>query len=117
MNRFLRRLLITTLSLGVSAKLVAGIHIDSILTLVISAFMLNVVVTFIRPVITIFTLPFTVLTFGIFLLIVNGVTLAITAWFMPGFTIDSFGAAVVGWIVLSLTGMVASKFIDKKEKK
>ncbi len=117
MNRFLRRLLITALSLGLTSKLVHGISIDSLLTLVLSSFVLNVVVTFIRPIITLLTLPFTLVTFGLFLLVVNGITLSITAWLMPGFTIDSLGSAVTGWIVLFLSGMVVSLFIDKKEYK
>lgn len=116
MNRFLYRLTTTALSLGITAALVKGIHIDNFLTLVISALMLNIVVTFIRPIITVLTLPFTILTFGIFLLVVNGITLAITAWLMPGFTINTFMDAIIGWIVLFFSGMIISHFIDKNEK-
>ncbi len=115
MNKFLRRLISTILSLGLTSLLVPGIEIENFLVLVISSFMLNVVVTVIRPILKLLALPFTLLTFGLFLLVVNGITLSITAWFIPGFTIHSFGSAVIGWIVLSLSGMLVSVFIDKRD--
>lgn len=110
---FLQRLITTALSLGLASALVKGIHIDNLLTLVISSFMLNIVVAFIRPLITLITLPFTILTFGIFLLVVNGITLGITAWLMPGFSIDGLGAAIIGWIVIFLSGLFVNYFIEE----
>lgn len=117
MNHFIIRLVSTALSLGLMQALVKGIHIDSLLTLFISAFILNVMVTFVRPVITFLTLPFTILTMGLFLLVVNGVTLALTALIMPGFTIDSFGSAIIGWIVLFFTSMFVNSFTDRDKKR
>ena len=115
MNLFLQRLLTTAISLGVASALIKGIHIDSILTLFISSFMLNVVVAFIRPILTLLTLPITIFTFGIFLLVVNGITLGITAWLIPGFSIDGLGSAMLGWIVIFLSGLVVNYFIEEFE--
>ncbi len=116
MKKFLKHLFVTALSLGVTAHFVDGIHISSIPVLIISSFLLNIVITVIKPILTFFTLPFTILTFGLFLLVVNGMTLSITAFFMPGFHIDTFGSAVVGWIVLSLSNLVVGLFVDKDDK-
>jgi putative membrane protein len=65
----------------------------------------------IRPVILILTLPLTVLTLGFFVLIVNGISLAIAAWLVPGFHIVGLWSATLGAIIVGLTGWAASAFI------
>lgn len=114
---FLTRLFISSLSLGVAAYLVDGIYIDSLMTLIISAFLLGIVNAIIRPALFVLTLPISILTLGIFVLILNALMLGLVAYLMPGFTIDSFSAAFWGWLILSLTSWLASKiFIDKKSR-
>ena len=65
----------------------------------------------IRPVILILTLPLTVITLGLFILVVNGISLTLVAWLMPGFTISGLVAAVLGSIVVGLTSWLASSFV------
>jgi len=65
----------------------------------------------IRPIILILTLPLTVLTLGLFILIVNGISLALVAWLVPGFHVAGLGSATVGAIVVGLTSWVASAFV------
>ena len=65
----------------------------------------------IRPVILILTLPLTVLTLGLFILVVNGISLYLVAWLVPGFSVSGLGAAVLGSIVVGLTGWFASAFV------
>lgn len=114
---FITRLFISALSLGVAAYLVKGIYIDSLLTLLISAFLLGIVNAVIRPVLFILTLPISILTLGIFVLILNALMLGFVAYLIPGFSINSFGAAFWGWLILSITSWIGSKiFIDKKNK-
>lgn len=114
---FLTRLFISSLSLGVAAYLVRGIYIDSLMTLIISAFLLGIVNAVIRPVLFVLTLPISILTLGIFVLILNALMLGLVAFLMPGFTIDSLGAAFWGWLILSITSWIGSKvFIDKKKR-
>ena len=112
MNNFLKRLLITTLSLGVASYLINGIVIHGGLTLVIAAMVFNIVNTFIRPILLILTIPFTIVTFGLFLFILNGMMLAITAAVLPGFYITSIGSAVIGWMVMSITSWLAGAILD-----
>src|SRR6267378_2304066 len=111
MRGFLVRLLITALGLWVADQLLAGIGFDSTGALIVSALLLGVVNAVIRPIILILTLPLTVLTLGLFILIVNGISLALVAALVPGFHIAGLWSATVGAIIVGLTSWAASAFI------
>jgi putative membrane protein len=65
----------------------------------------------VRPILIFFTLPLTFLTLGLFLLVVNAITFGLAAWFVPGFQVSGFWAALFGSIVMSLIAAVLSMFI------
>jgi putative membrane protein len=111
MKGFLLRLLITALGLWVADQLLSGITITGTGALIVSALLLGIVNAVIRPVILILTLPLTVLTLGFFVLIVNGISLAIAAWLVPGFHIAGLWSATLGAIIVGLTSWAASAFI------
>jgi putative membrane protein len=111
MRGFFVRLLITALGLWIADELLAGIAFDSTRALIVSALLLGVVNAFIRPIILILTLPLTVLTLGFFILIVNGISLALVAALVPGFHIAGLFSATVGAILVGLTSWAASAFI------
>ena len=111
MRGFFVRLLITALGLWVADRLLAGIGFDSTGALIVSALLLGVVNAVIRPIILILTLPLTVLTLGLFILIVNGISLALVGWLVPGFHITGLGAATVGAVIVGLTSWAASAFV------
>lgn len=110
--RFLIRLVISALSLGLAAYTVPGIHVDGALTLVVAAFLMGLVNAFVRPLLIILTLPITILTLGLFLLIVNAATFALVAWMLPGFSIDGFWSALLGWLVVSVVSALASRITE-----
>jgi putative membrane protein len=116
MRGFVVRLLITALGLWVADRLLSGISITGTGALIISALLLGVVNAIIRPVILILTLPLTVLTLGFFVLIVNGISLAIAAWLVPGFQIAGLWSATLGAVIVGLTGWAASAFIGGSGK-
>jgi putative membrane protein len=116
MRGFVVRLLITALGLWVADQLLGGITITGTGALIISALLLGVVNAIIRPIILILTLPLTVLTLGFFILIVNGISLAIAAWLVPGFQIAGLWSATLGAIIVGLTGWAASAFIGGSGK-
>jgi putative membrane protein len=116
MRGFVVRLLITALGLWVADQLLSGITITGTGALVISALLLGIVNAVIRPIILILTLPLTVLTLGFFILIVNGVSLAIAAWLVPGFHVAGLWSATIGAIIVGLTGWAASAFIGGSGK-
>ena len=111
MAGFLVRLLVGALGLWLAAKLVPGMQIHGVWTLLGAAFLLGAVNAFVRPAAILLTLPFTILTLGLFLLVVNAAMLGIVAWLLDGFQLASFGSALFGSIIVSLTGWVASWWI------
>lgn len=111
MKGFLIRLLITALGLWVADRLLPGIVITGAGSLIVSALLLGLVNAVIRPVILMLTLPLTVLTLGLFVLIVNGISLGIAAWLVPGFHIAGLWSATLGAVIVGLTGWVASAFV------
>ena len=111
MRGFVFRLLITALGLWAARAIVPGITITGWGNLIIAALLLGIVNAVIRPVLIILTLPFTILTLGLFILIVNGISLALVAWVMPGFTLSGLGAAILGALVVGLTSWFASSFV------
>jgi putative membrane protein len=91
-----------------------GIHLAGPLSLFLAALVLGVVNAIVRPVMLVLTLPITVVTLGLFLLVLNGAMLGLAALIVPGFIIDGFWTALFGAIIVSLTGMLASWFIGPK---
>jgi putative membrane protein len=108
---FLARLLITALGLWVAATIVPGFHIEGAGNLVIAAVVLGIVNAVVRPIVFILTLPLTVLTLGLFILVVNGISIALVAWLIPGVTVSGLLAATLGALVVSATGWLASSFV------
>ncbi len=111
MRGFLLRLLITALGLWAASAIVHGIVFSGFGTLIIAALLLGIVNAVIRPLILILTLPLTLLTLGLFILIVNGISLALVAALVPGFSVSGLWAATLGAIVVSLTSWLGSAFV------
>lgn len=101
-------LLINALALYLIDFLFVGISFNSWQSLLVSAIVLGIVNSFIRPVIQLLALPISILTLGIFALIVNAAMLALAAWIVPGFHIATFWTAFWGAIVLSITSTFLS---------
>jgi len=111
MMGFFFRLLITALGLWAATKIVPGVQINGWGNLLVAALLLGIVNAVIRPVILILTLPLTVLTLGLFILVVNGISLSVVAWLMPGFTLSGLGSAILGSVIVGLTSWFASTFV------
>jgi putative membrane protein len=111
MKGFFFRLLITALGLWAAATIVPGVQIRGWGNLVVAALLLGLVNAVIRPVILILTLPLTVLTLGLFIFVVNGISLAVVAWLMPGFALSGLSDAILGSIVVGLTSWIGSAFV------
>lgn len=114
MAGFVLRLLVVALGLSLASALVPGITVTGLGTLLGAALLLGIVNAVIRPLLVILTLPITVLTLGLFLLIINAAMLGLVAWMFDNFTIAGFGSAFIGAIVVSLTGWLASYFIGPR---
>lgn len=108
---FIIRVLIVALGLWVAAHVVPGIHYNSYGDLLIAALLLGIANAIVRPILVILTFPITILTLGLFLLVINGLMLELVAFFFHGFHVHGLIAAIFGAIVVGLTGWVASWFI------
>lgn len=102
---FFAHLIITAGLLLIVANLVAGIQVDGWGAAILGALVLGLANACVRPLMILLTLPLTVLTFGLFLLVVNGITLQLMAALTPGIKIEGCGAAIIGSIVLALLNM------------
>jgi putative membrane protein len=111
MRGFFFRLVITALGLWAAATIVPGVSFTGWRALLVAALLLGVVNAIVRPILVILTLPITLLTLGLFIFVVNGISLALVAWAVPGFHLASLGASVLGALVVSVTGWFASSFV------
>jgi putative membrane protein len=111
--RFLLHWLVVAAALWVATYLLPGVRVSSTGTLLLAALVLGLVNALVRPVLFIVTLPITVITLGLFYLVVNGLAFGLAAALVPGFTVRSFGSAVLGALVVSvvswLLGSLASE--------
>lgn len=114
MNGFLLRWFIGSLGLWLAATIVPGVNVEGVGTLMIAALLLGVVNAVVRPLLIILTLPITVITLGLFLLVINAAMLALVAWALLGLTIDGFFSALLGSIVISAVAWLASWFIGPR---
>ncbi|WP_187387627.1 phage holin family protein [Weissella muntiaci] len=114
---FLQRLIINAITLLALAGFFSqGLHIDSIFTAFMAALILGVLNALVRPVLQLLALPLTILTFGIFGLIVNGAVLWMTAALVgSGFRFASFGWAVLISIVMWLVNLIVSSFLARND--
>ena len=115
----LLRWILNTLALFVVVTLVPGFHYHSIVSLAIAALVLGLLNAIVRPILFFLTLPLTIVTLGLFLIVLNAIMLELTAWFLPprDFRIDSFGAAVIGAIVLAVVSWVTNRIGQKPERR
>lgn len=114
MAGFILRGLIAALGLWLATELVKGISIDTPLTLVIAGLLLGLVNAIVRPVAVLLTLPFLIVTLGLFLLVVNAAMLGLVAALLPGFHIMGFWPAFLAAIIVSVTSWIGSGFVGSK---
>lgn len=110
MAKFLVRLVFAALGLWVASQIVPGVHVSNTGTLIVAALLLGIVNAIVRPVVFILTLPITVLTLGLFLLVVNAAMIGLVAMLLGGFRVDGLGpgilAAIVTGVISWIGGMV-----------
>lgn len=102
MKRFLIHWLVIALALWVTAYILPGVNVDSTQSLAIAAIVLGLVNALIRPVLTILTLPITVVTLGLFYLVVNGLTFLLASKLVSGFHVAGFWWAIAGALMVSI---------------
>jgi len=111
---FLVRAVIVALGLWLATLWVPGVRIDSPSTLILAGLLLGMVNSIVRPIAIVLTLPFTIVTLGLFLLVINAGMVALVAWMLPGMHLAGFWSAFWTAVLVSLVSMVGSWFVGPK---
>ena len=101
-TRFLSKIIVTSFGVIITAKLLPGIYVPNYIVAIIVAMVLSLLNTFVKPLLLLLTIPATLLTLGLFLLVLNAFMILLTASIVEDFKVDSFGAAFLFSIILSL---------------
>lgn len=109
--KFLIRLLVSACGLWISSKLISGIYIDSWITLVLASFILGLVNAVIKPILVFLTFPITVISLGIFLVVINGAMIGLVAWTLPGFAIAGLFPAILCWLIMAFISGLAHEMV------
>jgi putative membrane protein len=114
-HSFWFRWLANTGAILLAGLLVSGVHVAGLPGAAVAALVLAAVNAVVRPLLIFFTLPITILTLGLFVLVVNGLSVGLAAWISGGlFDIDGLFAAILAWIVISLTNWIVSSLFRRK---
>ena len=112
---FLLRVLLNGLAIVAAAFFVPGMSVTGPVPALIAGLVLGLVNALVRPILVILTLPFTLITLGLFLLVVNTICLALTAALVPGFSISGFLAAFVGALLVTIVSWILSALTRDKD--
>ena len=116
--RFLARLLLNGVAIIVAAWLLPGIHITGPLPALVAGVILGFVNAIVRPVLFLLTLPFTLITLGLFIFVLNAICFGLTAWLVPGFSVDGFWWALLGALLVSIVSWILNGvFVGKRERR
>jgi putative membrane protein len=107
--RLLLSLIINAIAVSIASYILPGVHVASLQTVLVVAVVLGVVNTFLRPVLMLLTLPITLITLGLFTLVINGLLVLLVTWIVPGFQVDNFFWAILFSLVVSLVSWFLAK--------
>jgi putative membrane protein len=113
MARFLIHTVVLAIAIWLTAQVVPGITVASWGALALAALVLGVVNAVVRPVLVLLTLPITVLTLGLFYLVVNGMAFGLAAALVPGFQLASWTAAILGALLTSVFSWFLGIFVKR----
>ncbi|MBZ8183015.1 phage holin family protein [Oscillatoria salina] len=114
MPQFILTWLATAASLLITAWIVPGLTITNITAAIVAAAVLGFVNAFVKPILVLFTLPLTILTLGLFLLVVNAIALGLVGYLSPGFVVAGFFPALIGSFVLSFVSGLINQFLPEE---
>jgi putative membrane protein len=113
---FVLRVIVNALAIVLAGHVVSGIRVDGILAAAGAGLVLGIINALVRPVLVILTLPITLFTLGLFLLVLNGFCLWLVAALVPGFHVTGFGAAFLGALIVSAASWVVTAFVSDTGK-
>ncbi|MBJ19707.1 MAG: phage holin family protein [bacterium] len=114
MAGLLVRLAISSVGLWVASALVPGISVANTATLLWAALLLGIVNAIVRPIAVLLTLPITLLSLGLFLWVINAAMIGLVAQLLDGFNVAGFGSALLGAMIVSLTGWIGNAYVGER---
>ncbi len=117
MIRFILRAVAAAIGFWLAAKFVPGVHVGTWQSLLAAGLVLGVINALVRPILVLLTLPLTLITLGLFLLVVNGLTVWLVTVFIHGVQIHGLLAAVLTAIIISLVSWAAGSLINRADER
>jgi putative membrane protein len=114
--RFILRVLIAAAGLWLAARIIPGVTADGWKTLIIAGFLLGIVNAIVRPVVTVLTFPLTIITLGLFLLVVNAAMIGLVAWFLDGLAVAGLWAGVQAAVVTGIVSWIGQVLLGDAER-
>ncbi len=111
---FLLRVLINAVAIYLAAAIVPGLEITGLPAALGAGLVLGLINAIVRPVLVVLTLPVTLLTLGLFLFVLNGLCLWLTSVVVKSFEVHSFGAAVLGALLVSVVSWILTAFVSDR---
>ena len=111
MRAFFIRLIVCAAGIAAAAWIVPGVSITGPATLLLAALLMGLINAIVRPVAIVLTLPATIVTLGLFLLVVNAAMFGLVAWLLDDFVVTGFWPALFGWLIVWFVSWLASAFI------
>ena len=106
--------IVSTIAILITAYILPGVHVSGLLAAFVLAVVLGAINLILRPILIFLTLPITIFTLGLFVLVINGLLVMLASYIVPGFTVDSFWSALLFGIVLAIVNWVLQIF-DREE--
>jgi putative membrane protein len=113
MPHFLLTWLLTAVALVITAKIVPGFVVTSFVAALVAAVILGLINAIVRPILVVLTLPITLVTLGLFLFVINALTIWLAGSITPGFLVQGFGPALIGSIVLTIVASVLNFVVER----
>lgn len=113
--KILLRILITSILVMLISGFMRGVHVDNFTTSLLVAVVLGLLNLFFKPILVLLTLPVTIFTLGLFLLVINAMIILLCSEIVGGFRVDSFWTALLFSIILSLCQLVLYALTDRKD--
>lgn len=117
MGKFFAKTVATAVAVVVAAYILGGVHVDTTLTALIVAVVLGLLNSFVKPIFILLTIPITIFTLGLFLLVINIIIVKLAAGIVPGFSVDSWWSALLFSLVVSIVSSIIEKMIGSDDRR
>ena len=110
------KIILTTIAVLLVAKILPGVYVDGFTTSLVVAIVLALLRFIVKPILVVLTLPITLMTFGLFLLVINAILILLADYFIGGFEVQGLLVAILFSILLSVFQSILFQFLKEDKK-